>query len=384
MRPFCITGYGMVTSLGVDVRTCCAAARAGIMRSTALDTFPGRSPEDGSINGLVVHAVPMLTEGFEGQARLQRLTTAALKDLLRQTAHAPWEQGRSAFYLSLPDPRRVYTGHKLIPDEEERKEKEEEAREIMAEPLDETWAHALLSKAAKISGWTVKPDLRLIATSGNTGVAQVLQKAIEDLQMGTIDIAVVGGIDSLLDEETLTWLENTLRLKTPDMPVGLQPGEAGAFFTVEIAGQGSAAKAKALARIQAVHLGTEVRTLFSGDPPLGQGLAALMEKAIEVDGRTNGQAPWFITDQNGEPYRAMEWGNAVVRLIKVWPMLGETLLWYPAMSFGDTGAANGAVAVCLAVGASERGYAPQNTAILCSSSDQQIRSSILLENLKGS
>jgi len=382
METICITGMGMVTSLGLDVRTCCAAARAGIVRPTEIDTFPVRSPEDGEISGLMVHVVPMLTEGFEGQARLQRLTTAALKDLVHQTVHAPWKQGSTAFYLSLPDPRRVYTGFGLISDEEERKEKEEEAREILAEPLDEEWAHALLTKAAQLSGWPDKPDLRFIATSGNTGVAQALRKAMEELKTGTIDVGVVGGVDSLLDEATLAWLENTHRLKTPDMPVGLQPGEAAAFFTVEIVRESSAAKAKALAGIQAVHMGTEARTLLSGEPSLGEGLAVLMMRLVD-GGNANGQVPWFITDQNGEFSRAMEWGNAVVRMIENWPVLGEAVLWYPAMSFGDTGAATGAVAACMAMRAFEQGYAPAGKSpIIISSADGVSRAALFLKNLK--
>jgi 3-oxoacyl-(acyl-carrier-protein) synthase len=375
METIYITGLGMVTSLGHDVITSCAAARAGIVRPSKRDDFPVRSPEDGSVGALVVHAVPMLTEGFEGQARLQRLMTAGLKDLIRQTPHAPWKQGRAAFYLSLPDPRRIYTGFELIPNEEERKEKEKEAREVRAEPLDDSWAHTLLAEAAQLSGWSGKSELRFIATSGNTGVAQALEKAIVDLDAGKIDVAIVGGVDSLLDEEILVWLESTLRLKTPDMPTGLQPGEAAAFFTVETARQGGL-ETKALGRIQAVYMGMEPSSLFSGEPPVGEGLAMLMDKTAQSAGIDKSETPWFIADQNGESYRAMEWGHALVRLIHDWPGLDNAVLWYPAMSFGDTGAANGVVAICIAVRAFERGYAPAYSVNVIASSETAYRGMI--------
>jgi 3-oxoacyl-[acyl-carrier-protein] synthase-1 len=44
-------------------------------------------------------------------------------------------------------------------------------------------------------------------------------------------------------------------------------------------------------------------------------------------------------------------------------------LWLPAASFGDTGAATGAVATCMAARAFERGYAPGDAALIGLSSE---------------
>jgi len=374
----CITGMGMVTSLGLDVKTSCAAARAGIVRSAEIDYFPVRSPDDGSVSGLVVHAAPMITDGFEGDARLLRLMAAALSDLRRQTPDGPWGQGKTAFYLSLPDPLRTYTGTALIADEKERGQWEEDARAAAERPPDESRPRNLLLKSARLSDWPGEPKLRFVSTSGNTGVAEALSRAMEDMAKGAVDTAVVGGVDSFCGAEMLAWLDSTGRLKTPDLPAGLQPGEGGAFIAIEALRGVRARKGSSLATIQATRLGSETRTLLSGEPPLGEGLTSLLQ-GVPAGGQTKGGKPWFITDQNGEPYRAMEWGYAVVRLIRDWPGLHDAVLWYPAISFGDTGAAFGAVAVCMAVRAYERAVSPDARAIVVSSSDSSNRSVVVLQ-----
>jgi 3-oxoacyl-[acyl-carrier-protein] synthase-1 len=88
---------------------------------------------------------------------------------------------------------------------------------------------------------------------------------------------------------------------------------------------------------------------------------------------------WFITDQNGELYRATEWGNVVVRLVGYSQAFADPVLWYPAASFGDTGAVSGAVAICMAVNAFARGYAPAQTVAILSSAEDPSRAAVLLK-----
>ena len=86
-----------------------------------------------------------------------------------------------------------------------------------------------------------------------------------------------------------------------------------------------------------------------------------------------------ITDQNGESYRAMEWGNTMVRLTARSQTFAEPLLWYPAASFGDTGDASGAVSLYMSSCAFERGYAPAKTVVVISSSDGPSLAAVLLK-----
>jgi 3-oxoacyl-[acyl-carrier-protein] synthase-1 len=75
----------------------------------------------------------------------------------------------------------------------------------------------------------------------------------------------------------------------------------------------------------------------------------------------------------------MEWGHALVRLLERWPAVHEPVLWYPATSFGETGAASGPLAVCMAVSAVARGYAPAANAVIASSSDGSGRAAVVGE-----
>jgi len=374
-----ITGRGMVSSLGLDVVTSCAAARAGIVRSEELDYFRFLSPEDGAVESLIVHMVPEFTRGFEGFARLLRIIQGAMTELQRQVSRVVLTSARTGFYLSLADPHRIHTGLKLVSNDETRKGLEKKAQAAKQRIPDATTGVRLLQTLAGLNGWPNKPLLNFVATSGHTGIAEALARAAEDLRQGQVDAAVVGGVESLLDEDTLAWLHNTGRLKTSGIPAGLQPGEAAAFFLLETLSSARAREARVFGYVQHVCLGKESRTLLSGDPPIGGGLVEVLTEVADSAGWEDTQPVWLIVDQNGEPYRATDWGNAIVRIVAQSQAFTETALWYPATSFGDTGAASGAVSICMAASAFERGYAPAQTVGIVSSADGPFRSLILLQ-----
>src|SRR4051812_8067739 len=102
-----ITARGMVSSLGSDVITACAAARAGLVLPAPLD-FQVSSPDDGRPEAIAGHPAGEMTRGFEGFARLVRLAALGLGDLLRQAPDGPWLSARTGVYLALPDPHRVH------------------------------------------------------------------------------------------------------------------------------------------------------------------------------------------------------------------------------------------------------------------------------------
>lgn len=377
METVCITGRGMVTSLGHDVVTSCAAARAGIARAVGLDYFPVLAPDDWDPLSLTVHQAPLLTEGFEGKVRLLRLAHAGLANLQHQVPDAPWTYARTAFYLSLPDPLRVHSGLALIEDEEDRQRLTEEAQEAEDEPLDEEMPSDLLEKAVRLSGWRGELSLQFVTTSGHTGVAEALHAAATDLHNGDVELAVVGGLDSLLNGDTLWWLASRGRLKTPNAPAGLQPGEAGVFLLLELWQNAKVRGAQIFGILKDLSFGAEPKSLIEAHVPLGFGLEELLAPLAKSAGWAERHIVWIITDQNGEMYRATEWGNALVRLVANCKAFEDPVLWYPAASFGDTGAASGAISLCMASSAFDRGYAPSRTATIVSSADGTQRAAML-------
>ena len=122
-------------------------------------------------------------------------------------------------------------------------------------------------------------------------------------------------------------------------------------------------------------LADEAGALLDGARSTGAGTSSVL---VDVFGRQGVGPYWVISDHNGENYRAMDWGHAVARLAGHGPDLADPAVWYPAMSLGDTGAASGAVALCLATAGFERGYAPSASAAVLSVAEGGGRAAVLV------
>ena len=372
-----VTGCGLVSSLGLDVANVCAAARAGITRAGGMDSYPVRSSADGTVAGVVCHSVPFLTDGFEGEPRLVRLIQGGLEDLIRQCPATPWKARRTLFYLSLPSEHRLVTGAELDGDEDARKEMVEAAKEIRSHTADMVRATRLLRQGAHLAGWPDQPLLKWCTESGNAGVSEAIRQAADDLGAGLCDLAVVGGVDSLLDEDTLAWLDVTARLKTKNTASGLQPGEGCGFLILQTATATSDSKAPILARVIALCVGDESKPLLAGDPSSATGLTAVVTSAIDSVSAEKPFPIWVIHDHNGELYRANEWGITQFHLASMWTY-AQPVVWFPAVSVGDVGAATGAVHACFAMAAFQRGYSPTHFAALITGSETATRTCMIL------
>jgi 3-oxoacyl-[acyl-carrier-protein] synthase-1 len=161
----------------------------------------------------------------------------------------------------------------------------------------------------------------------------------------------------------LAWLHERGRLKTGDSPVGLRPGEAGACILLESDAAARRRGAEILAYVAGTAQGEERASLFSGEVNLGAALGAAIASVwpepaeAELD---------LLADLNGEEWRARELAGARARL---GARLARAHLILPAMSLGETGAASGAVGVCLAVRAFVRGYHHGGQALVTSSAE---------------
>jgi 3-oxoacyl-[acyl-carrier-protein] synthase-1 len=92
---------------------------------------------------------------------------------------------------------------------------------------------------------------------------------------------------------------------------------------------------------------------FSDEPPNGVVLARAINSLLATEaGRAD--VALVIGDLNGDEYRAQNWGGALARV----PSRGvlNASMWIPALGFGETGSAVGAVGLCLAARAMERGH----------------------------
>ncbi len=210
-NPLVITGLGMVSSLGRDVVSSCAALRCNMDRVSPVDgemVWDPRSEEDYPLSG---HQVSGLTEGYQGIGRWIRLGRKALLDLLDYADlaadDAAWR--RAGFVLCTAEV--------------------DEERFMLDRSDVEAAAHRLL----KAVGLTVEPANVLTVSDGHRAAIAGLAEARKQIQARRWDRAVVLAVNSLLDESSLRWLREADRLKTPEYPVGLVPGEAASCVLVE-------------------------------------------------------------------------------------------------------------------------------------------------------
>jgi 3-oxoacyl-[acyl-carrier-protein] synthase I len=351
-----ITGIGMVSPLGLDAQTGCAAARAGLSRAAALDSFKIYSKGAWSHVGVTGHAVREFAGGFEGFGRFVRLGSGALADLLRGPGDprgGDWS--RTALCVSLP------SGY--LRGEQERDPAANLADNGSATAMSAALADSLLARLCELASIAIPVANHVSIFEDQAGFARSLLRAWHLVSTGVADRCIVGGIDACTDEAHLAAAHHFNILKTEDQPSGFQPGEGAAFLMLESSAAAAARGAQITGRIETVAIGKEATARCARKPALGIGLAETIGCCLESL-TPQGAVGWILADLNGDAFRANDWGYALVRLVAAHPELGGCQVVIPAESFGETGAAQGALAACMAVRAFARKYSPAPRALI--------------------
>jgi 3-oxoacyl-[acyl-carrier-protein] synthase-1 len=266
----------------------------------------------------------------------------------------------TALYFALPNPRRIYSDPEIVPDTEQRATpaaREQENDHSAAMDV----ARRLLDRAATLLEWKAVPRIALVSIAGHAAVTEAIAAAMRDLAAPSGPrTAIVGGIDTLLDYETLMWLNQNRRLKHTDNPIGVEPGEAAAFLVLERP-VGRQPPERTLAYLAAAHV-----EVAGNNASPGTAVMSAVSKTIGSAGENDAPA-WLLADHDGTPECAVEIGSLTMRMKARWNRSRPTFL-FPASSFGDVGAATGAVASCLAMAAWNRGWASSSVAHIVSGS----------------
>lgn len=344
-----LTGIGMMTSVGLGAYASCAALRAGIVRIRELDVPQGTEGRAAMLP-LVGSPIKGLTDGYFGLGRWVRLAVDGLRDLMANAALGTGHLSQAGLFIGLPTP---------------------------AWPGGTSERQQQL--AARISQWLQVPDLgsRIhFYPEGHASAVRALGDALAQLRQGRLAMAVVGGLDSLVEPEALTRLRDAGRLKMDDNPVGFVPGEASAFFLLETPLMARRREAGVMAWLESSRLSREPLTADSGLPCDGQGLGQAITETFEVLGDRGASTGLVINDLNGELFRAEEFSKVVPRALG--HLRSPWRLWHPADCIGDTGAASGALSVCIGARALRRGYAATDHVLTCASSDEGLRGAVYL------
>jgi len=347
-----ITAIGMATPVGLTAAQSCAAMRAGISAIGELDfVIQNDSFEEVAVMGCALRGV---TDGYSGLGRWTRLATAALHDLVTNAGLSTRELATAALYLALP-------------------------------PLGRGGVDARIAQllGVRIAQWMgvagIGARTRVFA-EGHAAGAHACQEALADVERGAVERAVVCGVDSLIEPETLRFFVEKRRLKTEDRPDGLVPGEAAACFLLERAEQAKAHGARPLASIAAASTASESVTIWSDEPSAATGLSDAIRGTLEQLPDQGRNTRLVVCDLNGETYRSKEFGNTAARALSVIPV--KWTVWHAADCIGDTGAAAFTVSACLGARALARGYAKSDGILVLGSSDDGLRGAAYLRRVQ--
>lgn len=355
-----VRSVGMYTALGEDRASSCTALRSGIGALALTKRFQlmGPDPEWDPPEALRVARVPSLSLDLGPRERLLAMSAPAISEALRAAQIRRADLPGAALLLAVP----------------------------AGDAATQTWdLDDLADELVQRAGLTEIPVVEQRA-NGHATAIELLHRALELLRRPRVAggppaprRVVVIAADTYVARDRIRALDQQGRLASRRSPEGFSIGEAAVALVIEAdsAGQVDGA-APPLARLAAFGFGDEPDSAFSDRAPMGQGTEAAILGAWAGVADGNGAA-WVLSDMNGEPYRAMDWGAAVSRL---GPRLDPELeMSHPADAMGDVGCASGALLVAIASDAFAEGRAPADRALVVTSSDGGARAAARVEPL---
>lgn len=344
-----ITALGMVTPVGHSALQSCASLRADVPMMQELDYFTVENDEfeDEPLIGCPVTGI---TEGHLGLGRWTKLGSSAVQDLVAQAKLTREHLGSTGLYIALPPLARTGVDARIV--------------------------SLLGSRLAQWTGIASFASRTRTYPQGHAASIAACRDAMADLNAGSVALAIVGGIDSLVEPDTLEFLLKHKRLKTTDHPDGFIPGEAAAFFLLECAGHAATRGALPVASLASLGLAEEPDTVWGDQPSSASGLSEAIQVALGALPDQGVNIGVVIGDLNGENYRAKEYATAVPRTLS--QVQAPWRLWHAADCIGDTGAASGAISICMGARALQRGYARTQNILVWGASDDGLRGALCL------
>jgi 3-oxoacyl-[acyl-carrier-protein] synthase I len=348
-RVAVLTGVGMVTPVGHTAMQSCASMKAGISRISESPEFRIRD-EKGHFVPLNCASVGGVTDGQRRFLRHYRLAVRAFTEAIGQANLDTPELVDAGIYLCICEPERI--------------------------KIDSRIQDQLIRRICKAIDVPDLASKTQVFPLGHAGVFYALQEAIADLAFGRIRHAIVGAVDSYLDEATLGWLADINRLKTDRTVNGIIPGEGAAFVVLEDGKAAAARGASPLARLDGVATTMESHGIYSDTPCRGEGLTSSLQSTLAALSDGGVDTAVVVCDLNGERYRALEWGLSLGRALGT--VRRSPAVWHPAGSIGDAGAAAGSINLAMGAVAVAKGYAGRGQVLVWGSSDEGLRGSAYL------
>lgn len=331
-----VTAGGMVSSLGVGWRQCCASAFAGISRLSQLE-FEVEDVESLEMVPVTGHSTRHLAEGFSGLGRLGRLVSLAVADLFENFSLGLGAGTVCTFVITLPSDY-----HRELAELTREDRAAAPARRLPSQELQlvirDVFRDILNTLPLPDQ---VSIDVHLVF-GDDAGVFSALDFARGLLARQESQLVAVGAVDSLVEPEAIGSLEELGLLKLPDSGSGVVPGEAAGFILLETPARARERGAQPLAMLNHWTCVDRPWHRLSGQPAIGDQLAQVLDCLVE---RKTGSVMSAIGNVNGDYLRVQEWGHA---LVKSGASQFFTEHLFVPEHFGDLRAANGVIGMLMA------------------------------------
>jgi 3-oxoacyl-[acyl-carrier-protein] synthase-1 len=314
VMPLALSSFGLVTGVGLDAPSTCAAIRC------AIDNFQETRFMDSGGEWIMGCEVP-LEQPWRGRTKLIKMLARALQQTLAQAPELV--PGETPLLLCLAESDRP---GRVIDDDNQ----------------------FFLDLCAELN--LDLHEKSKIVPQGHVSVATALlqaRKLFRDLQVPQV---LVAAADSLLVGPTLAAYEDGDRLLTSQNSNGFIPGEAAAALLVLPAGRGIGPELVCTG----LGFGIENATVNSEEPLRADGLTSAINGALLEAGCDMGALDFRITDVAGEQYHFKEASLALSRTLRA--RKEEFDIWHPADCMGEVGAASGLIIAAVAAFATHKEY----------------------------
>jgi 3-oxoacyl-[acyl-carrier-protein] synthase-1 len=211
-----------------------------------------------------------------------------------------------------------------------------------------------------------------IIPQGKVAGVTAIQLARQLITDKTVSYCLVAGVDSFLVAGTLAGYEKQSRLHTSKNSDGFIPGEAGAAILIGHMNETTDGGIVCLG----IGTGQETATVNSGEPLKGDGLVTAIRAALTGANRTMADVDYRMTDLSGEQYGFKEASLAVSRTLRQRKERFE--LWHPADCIGDVGAAIVPCMLSVCMVAAKKKYAPGKAVLCHAANDSGQRAAMIL------
>lgn len=338
-HPLAIRGIGLLTAVGADAPSSCAAFRAKVANPT-----PTRFM-DSTGEWILAHQV-WPDEHERGLPKLARMAAMVIEEAMVGVPKTEWS--RIPLLLCLAEP----------------------GRPGRPEGLDENIFHQIEERV----GARFSPQSGIV-TQGRVGAAVALAQARRLMLAAASSQVLIAAVDSLIDWRTLVHLDRADRLLSAENSNGFMAGEgAGALLIGAPSG---------MAELLCTGIGfaREPAHIHGEEPLRADGLSSAIRAALAEAGQAMHDYDYRITDLSGEQYYFKEASLAVSRVLR--QPKEDFDLWHPAECTGEAGALAGAAIIALAASAGAKAYGSGPNVVAHMSNDGGQRAALSLEYRSG-